>query len=150
MCTPKLSLYFFIPPGLPATSLICLGCHLNGNAACRLSPSPLVDARWGWEHHFAHWGTSQAATALSASDDSNKLLPAPPKDRACRINLALQLFVPITCHSPSHLLQLHPFMFPLWPGPSPRNLREHRRRQVPTRRPSSEVVGKAGTPVTHW
>jgi len=53
-CTPMLSLYFFVPYGLPATSLICWGCHSNGNAARRLSPLPLVEAHRVWEGCLAH------------------------------------------------------------------------------------------------
>lgn len=54
-----------------------------------------------WQSYFAHWGTSQDVTTFSASDTSNKFLPAPPQDCECLINLILQLFVQITCESPS-------------------------------------------------
>lgn len=51
----------------------------------RLWPPRLGAAHWIWQSYFAHWGTSQDVTTFSASDTSNKFLPAPPKDCARQI-----------------------------------------------------------------
>lgn len=107
--TPKLSIYFFVPCGSPATFFICLGCYSNG--FCQALTPTL--AHRVWQSYFAHWGTSQDVTTFSASDTSNKFLPAPPQDCECQINLILQLFcsnhlrVTLTSNSTSLWVHCH-------------------------------------------
>lgn len=73
-----------------------------------------------------------------------KFLPAPPKDCECQINLVLQLF----CSN--HLSVTLTSKTPPPSGSLPCKSTNHSQRKVLICRLSSELVGKAGTPVLHW
>lgn len=102
---PFISLFHvgYLPPLSPAWVVIQMQMQLAGP-----HPHPWWMLTRVGSVNFAHWGTPQAARALSASDSSSKLLGAPPKDCACQLNSVLQIFVQITCHSPSYRLRLYP------------------------------------------